>query len=102
MLTPTFKGGEILLQHNIDDRLIVTMEKDAAEFVANGKSALNKFVKNVSSELKAGEEVLIVDEQRQLLGTGRALLTGREMLAFNRGVAVIVRHSRNGQAPPLE
>jgi len=95
LLTPTFKGGEILMQHNIDDGFIVTMEEDAAEFVAKGKSALAKFVKNASSELKAGEEVLVVDEQHELLGTGRALLSGSEMLAFNRGVAVIIRHSSN-------
>ena len=96
LLTPTFKGGELLMQHHIDDRFVVTMEKDAAEFVAKGKSALAKFVTDASSKLKAGEEVLIVDEQRQLQGTGRALLSGSEMLAFDRGVAVIVRHSRNG------
>ena len=95
LLTPTFKGGEILLRHSIDERFIVTMEKDAGEFVAKGKSALAKFVKNVSSKLKAGEEVLVVDEEHQLLGTGRALLSGSEMLAFDRGVAVIIRHSRN-------
>lgn len=96
LLTPTFKGGELLLQHNIDDMFIVTMKNDAAEFVAKGKSALAKFVKDTNSTLKAGEEVLVVDEQHQLLGTGRALLSGREMLVFDRGVAVNIRHSRNG------
>jgi uncharacterized protein with predicted RNA binding PUA domain len=69
------------------------MEKDAAEFVAKGKSALAKFVIDAHSKLKAGEEVLVVDEKRQLLGTGKALLSGREMLSFNRGVAVVIRHS---------
>ncbi|MHA1136679.1 MAG: tRNA guanosine(15) transglycosylase TgtA [Candidatus Thorarchaeota archaeon] len=95
LLTPTYKGGEILLQHNIDDRFIITMEKDAGEFVAKGKSALAKFVIDATSNLKAGEEVLVVDEQRQLLGTGRALLSGSEMLVFDRGVAVVIRHSSN-------
>ena len=69
------------------------MEKDAAEFVAKGKSALAKFVKDASSKLKAGEEVLVVDEQQQLLGTGRTLISGSEMLIFDRGVAVVIRHS---------
>ena len=93
LLTPTFKGGELLLQHNIDDTFVVTMEKDAAEFVAKGKSALAKFVTNASPNLKTGEEVLVTDEQHQLLGTGRALLSGSEMLVFDRGVAVVIRHS---------
>ncbi|TFG26889.1 tRNA guanosine(15) transglycosylase TgtA [Candidatus Thorarchaeota archaeon] len=96
LLTPTFRGGEILLQYKIDDRFIVTMERDAAEFVADGKSALAKFVMNASSKLKAGEEVLVIDEHHQLLGTGRALLSGSEMLIFDRGVAVNVRHSKHG------
>jgi len=93
LLTPTFKGGEILLHHKIDDTFIITIEKDAGEFVAQGKSALAKFVINANSNLKAGEEVLVINEEQQLLGTGRALLSGSEMLVFDRGVAVVVRHS---------
>ena len=93
LLTPTFEGGKLLLQHNIDDTFIVTMEKEAAEFVSKGKSALAKFVTNASLKLKAGEEVLVVDDEHQLVGTGRALLSGSEMLVFDRGVAVVIRHS---------
>ncbi len=93
LLTPTFRGGEVLLQYDIDKKYIVIMEKDASEFVANGKSALAKFVVRADSNLKAGEEVLITDEKGQLVGTGKALLSGNEMSAFSRGVAVFVRHS---------
>jgi predicted RNA-binding protein (TIGR00451 family) len=93
LLTPTYRGGEVLLQHNIDERFLITMAKDASEFVARGKSALAKFVIDADSNVKAGEEVLVVDENRQLLGTGRTLLSGSEMLVFNRGVAVVIRHS---------
>jgi 7-cyano-7-deazaguanine tRNA-ribosyltransferase len=95
LLTPTFKGGELLLQHNIDDIFLIGMEDEPGEFVAKGKSALAKFVTSASSELKAGEEVLVIDENHHLLGTGRSLLSGSEMLAFNRGVAVIIRHARD-------
>lgn len=93
LLTPTYKGGEVLLQHNIDERFLITMDKDASEFVAKGKSALAKFVIDAHTSLKAGEEVLVVDETRILLGTGKALLSGSEMLVFDRGVAVVIRHS---------
>ena len=94
LLTPTIKGGETLLQVNIDDTYLVMMEKDAAEFVAKGKSALAKFVKSASPNLKAGEEVIVLDEVENLLGTGKSLISGQEMTTFNRGVAVQVRHSR--------
>ena len=60
-----------------------------------GKSALAKFVKKASHELRAGEEVLVIDESNNLLATGKALLTGKEMMAFGRGVAVTPRHSKN-------
>ncbi len=93
LLTPSFRGGLELLKAKIDKKYIVIMEKDAAEFVAKGKSALAKFVKYAHPALRAGEEDLIVDEEENLLGTGRTLLTGREMMTFERGVAVTTRHS---------
>ncbi|MHA1481763.1 MAG: PUA domain-containing protein [Candidatus Thorarchaeota archaeon] len=93
LLTPSFRGGLELLKAKIDKKYIVTMETDAAEFVVKGKSALAKFVKHAHPALRAGEEVLIVDEEDNLLATGRTLLTGLEMMTFERGVAVTNRHS---------
>ncbi len=95
LLTPTYTGGLALLDAGISQDYIVTMDNEVAEFVADGKSALAKFVKKVSMNLRAGEEVLVVDEDHKLLGTGRALLNGKEMIEFSRGVAVMIRHSLN-------
>ncbi|MFW9933272.1 MAG: tRNA guanosine(15) transglycosylase TgtA [Candidatus Thorarchaeota archaeon] len=95
LLTPTYKGGRILQEEGINEHHLVKVDDDAAEFVAKGKSALAKFVTAASPNLLAGEEVLIIDGNSSLLGTGRALLTGPEMLAFSRGVAVVPRHSRD-------
>ena len=94
LLTPTYEGGKELLNLKIPEEYIVTMQDDAAEFVAEGKSALAKFVLSACHNLKAGEEVLVVDRQQNLLGTGRALLSGKEMTTFTRGVAVMIRHSQ--------
>jgi len=93
LLTPTYKGGLALLEAGISQDYIVTMDSEVAEFVADGKSALAKFVRKASMNLRAGEEVLVVDEDYKLLGTGRALLNGKEMVEFDRGVAVMIRHS---------
>jgi len=93
LLTPTYRGGLALLNAGISQDYVVTIDNEVAEFVANGKSALAKFVKKASMNLRAGEEVLVVDETHRLLGTGRALLNGKEMTEFNRGVAVMIRHS---------
>jgi len=93
LLTPTYEGGIELAKMGLDEEYIVVMTQEASEFVARGKSALAKFVKQVGPQLHAGEEVLVVDEEGTIVGTGRTLLSGFEMLSFNRGVAVAIRHS---------
>ncbi|MFW9956835.1 MAG: tRNA guanosine(15) transglycosylase TgtA [Candidatus Odinarchaeota archaeon] len=95
LLTPTFQGGIELLNLGIDGRYIVRIDDEVREFVAKGKSALAKFVVTADSKLIAGEECLVVDSEMNLLGVGRALLSGEEMLIFKRGVAVNIRHSRD-------
>lgn len=94
LLTPTFEGGSRLIRAGIDGRYVVRIDDEVAEFVAAGKSALAKFVRDASPELRSGEEVLVIDEKGSLLGVGKSLLTGTEMLVFDRGVAVNIRHSR--------
>ena len=94
LFTPTYEGGIQLLDKGVEPRYLVTIDDEVSEFVSSGKSALAKFVVEADHELRAGEEVLVVDSTRLLLGVGKALLTGDEMLAFQRGVAVNIRHSR--------
>ncbi|MFQ5885260.1 MAG: PUA domain-containing protein, partial [Thermoplasmata archaeon] len=94
LLAPTYKGGLELLDLGIANDYIVTMDSSVAEFVSKGRSALAKFVKHASQNLVAGEEVLVADEESNLIGVGRAVLDGNEMLAFKRGVAVATRHSK--------
>ncbi|MHA1906463.1 MAG: tRNA-guanine transglycosylase, partial [Candidatus Thorarchaeota archaeon] len=92
LLTPTYKGGQALLEAGLSKDYTVVVDDDSAEYVMKGKSALAKFIVSANSELRAGEEVLLMDKKGSLLATGRTLLTGSEMLSFNRGVAVIPRH----------
>jgi len=95
LLTPTYHGGTLLLDSKVSKRYMVVMDSDAAEFVDKGKSAIAKFVQKAESSLQAGEEVLLMDEMGKLLGVGKAILNGPEMLAFDRGVAVATRHSKS-------
>lgn len=94
LLTPTYQGGLKLLGVGIDDTYKVIIDSDVSEFVSAGKSALAKFVKHAEPDLRAGEEVLVLDEMKNLLGTGKAVISGCEMDTFNRGVAVVIRHPR--------
>lgn len=75
----------------------VVMNDDAAPFVAKGKTAFCKFVVDCDPEIRALEEVLLVDKDDNLLATGQALLCAAEMKAFKKGTAVSVRSSVKGK-----
>ncbi len=84
-------GARRLHAHISSPRLRVVMNRDAAPFVEAGKTAFARHVIAVDPELRAHDEVLLVDENDVLLATGSALLSSAEMLAFTRGTAVKVR-----------
>jgi len=67
------------------------MNAESTPFVGAGKTAFAKHVINADPDLRAQDEVLLVDENDTLIATGRALLSPREMRAFNKGVAVKTR-----------
>ena len=87
----TLAGAKRLLRGVDPPRLWVRVSNDVASFVADGKSVFAKHVVAADSEIRPEEEVMVLDEDGRLLAVGRAVLTGREMLAFKRGVAVKVR-----------
>jgi uncharacterized protein with predicted RNA binding PUA domain len=72
--------------------------------VAKGKTAFCKFVVDCDPEIRALEEVLLVDKDDNLLGTGQALLCAAEIKAFKKGTAVSVRFGVKGKemAPEAE
>lgn len=69
----------------------VYLNDEAAPFVEKGKTAFAAHVLRVDDELRAGDEVLVVDRDDNLLGTGRASLCSEEMLSFEQGQAVEMR-----------
>ncbi len=70
---------------------LVVVSDEAAPFVSAGRSVFAKHVISADPEIRPGDEVLVVDEKRNLLAVGKALLNGEEMVMFKRGVAVKVR-----------
>ena len=57
----------------------MVLNDDAAPFVAKGKTAFCKFVVDCDPEIRAYEEVLLVDKDDKLLATGQALLAAPEI-----------------------
>jgi 7-cyano-7-deazaguanine tRNA-ribosyltransferase len=67
------------------------VNQEAEPFAREGKSIFAKFVINCDIDIRAKEEVLIVNEDDQLLAFGKSVLNGREITDFNIGQAVKTR-----------
>jgi len=72
-------------------RLRVVVDDDAAPFISEGRSVFAKFVVDIDPGLRANDEVLVVDRKDNLIGIGTLVLSPREVMDFDRGVAVRVR-----------
>jgi uncharacterized protein with predicted RNA binding PUA domain len=91
LFTLSHLGARRLHDRFLYPKLRVTINSEAAPFVGAGKTVFAKHVVHVDPDLRAHDEVLLVDENDALIATGRALLSPAEMRAFNKGVAVKVR-----------
>jgi len=72
-------------------RVVLADDPDAVEFVRGGKSVMCKFVSEVDSDLRAGDECIVVDKDDNFVRTGTLLLSPLEIKDFTRGVAVRIR-----------
>jgi len=82
-------------------KMRVVVMNEVSEFIAQGRSVFAKHVVDVDEEIRANDEVIVVNQRDELLATGKALLSAIEMLEMKRGVAVKVRqgikNDRGGQ-----
>lgn len=92
----TMLGAQRLHQAVPPPRLRVFVDTEGEHFIVEGRSIFAKYVKKVDSNLRAGDEVLVVNDQDKLLAVGSAVLSPQEMLDLSRGVAVKSRHSSKG------
>jgi len=96
-LTP--EGARLLLKAFRPPKLRVIVPNHVADAIAEGRSVFAKHVIDVDPEIRAGEEVIVVDENDRLLAVGKAVLSAEEMMAFDKGVAVKVRKGVKDQRP---
>ena len=87
----TLTGAKRLVREVDTSQLVVKLEDYAEPFVANGRSAFAKHVIDADDEIRPNEEVIVISQKNEVLAVGRALLSGTEMKAFSRGIAVRVR-----------
>ena len=85
-------GARRIAEERVSAKCFVTVRTDVAEFIAKGGDVFAAHVIRADDEIRSKEEVIIMDEKDAVLAVGQAVLSGEEMRAFKRGVAVKVRH----------
>ncbi len=69
----------------------VVVKDNASEHIKEGRSTFSKFVVDADPRIRPGMEILIVNESGELLATGTARMSGREMISARDGIAVDTR-----------
>jgi len=84
-------GARILLDEFSPPELRINVTEESAEFNRDGKSVFSKFVTEMSSTLRHGDESIVVTEKDDLVAIARVFLTEEEVMSFDKGVAAAVR-----------
>ena len=90
-LALTLEGARLLLKKRKRLAAYVTIRNDVSDFIKKGRDVFSKHVVHTDTNLRPQDEVIVVDEDRNLLAVGRAALSGEEMTAFKSGIGVHVR-----------
>lgn len=104
-LAPTITGYRILLSKinlaNIHKRpsWSLTVIDGVSEFVSQGRTVFCKHIVYCSDNLRAGQDVVILGENGNILASGRSILSGPTIKQFKRGAAVKVREGSQKNAP---
>jgi uncharacterized protein with predicted RNA binding PUA domain len=94
VLTLSMNGADVVHKETRKPNLRVVVCEDAVPFVSKGKTAFSKHVIDIDPDLRAGEEVLVVDGSDELLATGQLLYSPEEIGFQDKGGAVDVRRGR--------
>lgn len=92
LLSLSIKAAKFMAQNTPFAKCFVTIKTDVAAFIAKGGDVFAVHVVKVDGDIRAKDEVIVLDEEDNVLAVGRALLSSVEIKAFKTGVAVKVRH----------
>jgi predicted RNA-binding protein (TIGR00451 family) len=92
LLSLSVKAAKFMAENTPFAKCFVTIKSSVAEFIAKGGDVFAVHVVKVDDDIRAKDEVIVLDETGNVLAVGRALLSSAEMTAFKTGVAVKVRH----------
>jgi archaeosine-15-forming tRNA-guanine transglycosylase len=90
-VTLSILSAKIILEKSIPFKNVIVVDSKFSHMIKHYKQIPVKFVKQVDPMLKAGSEIIAIDENKNLIGVGRSLLNGEEMLSLKRGIAAKLR-----------
>jgi len=93
----SIKAAKYIVESIPEAKGLVMLKNDVSQYIAAGGDVFAVHVVTVDDEVRAKDEVIIVDENRQFLAVGRTTLSALEIRAFKTGVAVKVRHGVNSK-----
>ena len=91
LLSLSIAAAQTVAELRDSARCFVTVQNDVSKYIADGGDVFAVHVVAVDAEVRARDEVIILDEDHHVLAVGRALLSTSEMQTFKTGVAVKVR-----------
>ena len=95
LLSLSIKAAKLMAENTPFAHCFVSIKTEVAEYIAKGGDVFAVHVVKADSEIRAKDEVIVLDEAGNVLAVGRALLSSAEIKAFKTGVAVKVRHGAN-------
>ena len=87
----SIEGAGRIVHSKQPARCFVVVQRNIVKFIAEGGDVFAVHIVKADDEVRAKDEVIVLDEDGDVLAVGRAVLSGEEMKAFKRGVAVKVR-----------
>lgn len=95
LLSLSIKAAKFITENIPEAKCFVTVKNDVSPYIARGGDVFAVHVVAVDEEIRAKDEVIATDENRQVLAVGRAVLSAGEIQAFKTGVAIKTRHGTN-------
>lgn len=84
-------GAKRIVENANSAKCLVAVRDDVSKFITEGGNVFAKHVVKADGDIRPKDEVIAVDERGEVLAVGRAVLSGEEMVAFTRCIAVKVR-----------
>jgi predicted RNA-binding protein (TIGR00451 family) len=87
----SIEGAKRIAENKKNAKCFVTVQNGVAKFISEGGDVFAAHVVKADDAIRPKDEVIVLDENGNVLGVGKAVLSGMEMCAFKCGVAVKVR-----------